>query len=48
MAPEQLYPSHGRYVQLVGESVARLVQQGLLTPEDALDELLAAARSNVL
>jgi hypothetical protein len=44
---KQLYPSHGRYVQLVTESASGLVDQGLLTPEDALQEILEAARSDV-
>jgi hypothetical protein len=44
---QMLYPTHSRYVQLVGESLRRLVEQRLLTPEDALQQLIAASNSNV-
>ena len=43
----RLYPTHGNYVAMVGEVLIRLVEQRLLTPEDALSELIEASRANV-
>jgi hypothetical protein len=43
----RLYPDHGKYVELVGESLTNLVAQRLLTPEDALREFMEAARASV-
>jgi hypothetical protein len=34
-------------VAMVGEVLIRLVEQRLLTPEDALSELIEASRANV-
>jgi hypothetical protein len=43
----KLYPTHAAYVADIARDLAKLGAQGWVTPQDAHDQLIAAARSDI-